>query len=114
MMFLLCWKLSSLQCFARAREELANHLKIVENFQTSSRVDEKCLLQAPLCGEEPCEDEIKEMSKKDADLEPGAPSWAPSLCVSRSRSQPRSRRDTVRSHWLYKQTPVLYAFGRSY
>ena len=38
--------------------------------------------QAPFCGEEPCEDEIKDMSKKDSDLEPGAPSMgAKSLCI---------------------------------
>jgi hypothetical protein len=38
--------------------------------------------QAPFCGDVDCEDQIKELSKADADLEPGAPSMgAKSLCM---------------------------------
>jgi hypothetical protein len=40
------------------------------------------MFQAPFCGDIECEDQIKEMSKADADLEPGAPSMgAKSLCI---------------------------------
>jgi len=69
--------------FARARDEMANHLRVVVSFDDFLKgLDEKCLLQAPFCGDEACEDEIKELSKKDADLEPGAPSMgAKSLCI---------------------------------
>merc|ERR1712032_1493184 len=45
-------------------------------------LEEKCLLQAPFCGDKACEETIKDLSKGDADLNPGAPSMgAKSLCI---------------------------------
>ena len=62
---------------------MSDHLKVVtqwEDFLT--HLENKCLLQVPFCGVEACEDEIKDMSKKDESLEPGAPSMgAKSLCI---------------------------------
>eukprot|EP00088_Acartia_fossae_P055980 TRINITY_DN6511_c0_g1_i1.p1 TRINITY_DN6511_c0_g1~~TRINITY_DN6511_c0_g1_i1.p1 ORF type:complete len:104 (+),score=36.53 TRINITY_DN6511_c0_g1_i1:2-313(+) len=68
---------------AKARTEMTDHIRVVYNFDDFLKgLDEKCMLQTPFCGEESCEDQIKELSKKDADLEPGAPSMgAKSLCI---------------------------------
>jgi len=102
--------------FARARSELADHLRIVENFPDFLKgLDENCLLQAPFCGEEPCEDEIKELSKKDADLEPGAPSMgAKSLCIPFTQpAQLKPGMKCVRPGCTAE--PQFYTlFGRSY
>merc|ERR1712179_315840 len=54
-------------------------------------LEKKCLLQAPFCGLEDCEDEIKELSKKDSDLEPNAHQWEPRVCAFLSTSLPRWR-----------------------
>ena len=72
-------------------------------------------IKAPFCGEEPCEDEIKEMSKKDADLEPGAPSMgAKSLCIPFTQpAQIKGDTKCVRTGCTNK--PQFYTlFGRSY
>ena len=61
--------------FAKAKQEMTDHLKVVTKFDDFlSNLERKCLLQAPFCGLEDCGDEIKELSKKDENLEPGAPS----------------------------------------
>ena len=69
--------------YARAKSELTEHLRVVTDFPAFLKgLDEKCLLQAPFCGEVACEEEIKELSKGDAELNPNAPSMgAKSLCI---------------------------------
>jgi len=102
--------------FARARSELADHLRVVENMPDFLKgLDEKCLLQAPFCGDEPCEDMIKDLSKKDADLEPGAPSMgAKSLCIP--FAQPGQIKDGMKCvRTGCPNAPKFYTlFGRSY
>jgi len=102
--------------FARARTEMTDHVKVVTKFEDFlSGLDEKCLLQAPFCGAEDCEDTIKDLSKKDADLEPGAPSMgAKSLCIP--FTQPAQIQDSdkcIKPGCCVK--PKFYTlFGRSY
>jgi len=69
--------------YARAKAELTEHIRVVTDFPAFLKgLDEKCLLQAPFCGEVACEEEIKELSKGDAELNPNAPSMgAKSLCI---------------------------------
>jgi len=72
-------------------------------------------VKAPFCGDEPCEDEIKELSKKDADLEPGAPSMgAKSLCIPFNQpAEIKPATKCVRPGC--KNAPKFYTlFGRSY
>jgi len=68
---------------AKARTDMTDHIRVVHDFDDFlNGLEEKCLLQSPFCGAESCEDQIKDMSKKDSDLEPGAPSMgAKSLCI---------------------------------
>jgi len=102
--------------FAKARTEMTDHVKVVTKFEDFlAGLDEKCLLQAPFCGAEDCEDTIKDLSKKDADLEPGAPSMgAKSLCIP--FSQPAQILDSdkcIKPGCCVK--PKFYTlFGRSY
>merc|ERR1719402_1004816 len=69
--------------FTKAKTELTENVKVVTKFDDFlAGLENKALLQAPFCGIEECEDQIKELSKKDSDLEPGAPSMgAKSLCI---------------------------------
>ena len=102
--------------FAKAKQEMTDHLKVVTNFDDFlSNLEEKCMLQAPFCGIEDCEDQIKELSKRDESLEPGAPSMgAKSLCIP--FSQPAQIQDgdkCIRPGCDVK--PQFYTmFGRSY
>ena len=64
---------------------------------------------------ESCEDEIKELSKKDGDLEPGAPSMgAKSLCIPfQQPAQIKPETKCVRPNCT--NPPQFYTmFGRSY
>ncbi len=73
------------------------------------------MLQAPFCGVESCEDEIKELSKKEADQEAGAPSMgAKSLCIPFNQpAQLTEQAHCVRPGCQAK--PQFYTlFGRSY
>jgi len=102
--------------FAKARCDMTDHIRVVHNFDDFLKgLDESCLLQSPFCGEESCEDEIKEKSKKDADLEPGAPSMgAKSLCIP--FNQPgQIKPETICIFPGCKKKPKFYTmFGRSF
>lgn len=71
--------------FRKAKNELDEHLVVSFDFTDfCSKLDNRCIIQAPFCGEIPCEDVIKKESARDADeiLEPGAPSMgAKTLCI---------------------------------
>lgn len=71
--------------FKKAKSKLDEHLVVSCDFSDfCSKLDNRCIIQAPFCGEISCEDEIKKDSARDADevLEPGAPSMgAKTLCI---------------------------------
>ena len=102
--------------YAKAKTELTDHLRVVTTFEAFlAGLEEKCLLQAPFCGVPACEDQIKELSKGDSELNPGAPSMgAKSLCI------PFNQPATVTAATACvrpgcKETAKFYTmFGRSY
>eukprot|EP00091_Calanus_sinicus_P009126 TRINITY_DN21523_c0_g1_i1.p1 TRINITY_DN21523_c0_g1~~TRINITY_DN21523_c0_g1_i1.p1 ORF type:complete len:142 (-),score=52.80 TRINITY_DN21523_c0_g1_i1:41-466(-) len=102
--------------FAKAKNEMTDRVKVVTKFEDFlDGLENKCLLQAPFCGLEDCEDQIKELSKRDSDLEPNAPSMgAKSLCIP--FTQPAQVVDTdkcIKPGCTKK--PLFYTmFGRSY
>lgn len=102
--------------FARAKKELDDNLSVVTEWKDFlAALDKNHLIQAPFCGDIDCEDQIKEMSKADADLEPGAPSMgAKSLCIPfQQPAQITSKCKCIRSDC--KLAPKAYTmFGRSY
>jgi len=102
--------------FAKAKQELTEHLKVVSTFKDFlAGLEAKCLLQAPFCGIEDCEDQIKELSKGDAELNPGAPSMgAKSLCIPFAQpSQVTSDTACIRPGCNNK-AQFYTLFGRSY
>jgi len=102
--------------FAKAKNEMTDRVKVVTKFDDFlDGLEKKCLLQAPFCGLEDCEDEIKELSKKDSDLEPNAPSMgAKSLCIP--FNQPAQVEDCTKCIKPgCSRKPLFYTmFGRSY
>ena len=60
-----------------------DHLSVVEKWDDFVKaLDNSHIIQAPFCGQEECEDKIKDLSKADVEVEPGAPSMgAKSLCI---------------------------------
>jgi len=102
--------------FAKAKTEMTDHIKVVKSFdQFLEHLDKKCLLQAPFCGLEDCEDQIKELSKKDADLEPGAPSMgAKSLCIPFSQPGQIEPEDKCIKPGCEIKPQFYTMFGRSY
>jgi len=102
--------------FSKAKSEMDSHVKVVHDFPAFlAGLDAKCLLLAPFCGAEECEDEIKELSKKDADLEPGAPSMgAKSLCIPFSQPQQLPEGQLCLKPGCTCQAKFYTLFGRSY
>jgi len=102
--------------FARAKQELTDHLKVVTTFDAFlSGLEAKCLLQAPFCGEIPCEDQIKELSKGDAELNPGAPSMgAKSLCIPFQQPAQVTGETACVRPGCPKKAQFYTMFGRSY
>ncbi|XP_033125799.1 bifunctional glutamate/proline--tRNA ligase-like [Anneissia japonica] len=102
--------------YKRADEELADHLKVAmtwDEFCTS--LDNKNLIQAPFCGEIPCEDKIKKDSARDLDVEPGAPSMgAKGLCIP-FKQPAKLTADMKCIHPDCGKPAICYCmFGRSY
>jgi len=102
--------------FAKARQEMTDHIKVVKNFDDFLlHLENKCLLQVPFCGAEDCEDEIKEMSKKDESLEPGAPSMgAKSLCIPFTQPAQIQDCDKCIKPGCPEKPQHYTMFGRSY
>merc|ERR1719369_764964 len=78
-------------------------------------LDQSKLFMAPFCGAEDCEDEIKELSKADVEVEEGAPSMgAKSLCIP--FNQPKAiEKSTKCIKADCECEPKFYTlFGRSY
>ena len=102
--------------YAKAKSELTEHLRVVTDFPAFLKgLEEKCLLQAPFCGDKECEETIKDLSKGDADLNPGAPSMgAKSLCIP--FAQPASIEPSTKCVKPgCSAKPKFYTlFGRSY
>jgi len=102
--------------FAKAKQEMTDHLKVVTNFDDFlSNLEKKCMLQAPFCGAEECEDQIKELSKKDESLEPGAPSMgAKSLCIPFTQPAQIQEGDKCIKPGCGVKPQFYTMFGRSY
>jgi len=102
--------------FAKAKNEMTDRIKVVTEFDDFlDGLEKKCLLQAPFCGDKDCEDVIKDLSKKDSDLEPNAPSMgAKSLCIPFSQPAQVGDKDKCIKPGCTKK-PLFYTmFGRSY
>jgi len=102
--------------YSRAKSELTDHLKVVTTFdEFLAGLEAKCLLQAPFCGIPDCEDEIKELSKGDVELNPGAPSMgAKSLCIPFQQPAQVTANTPCIKPGCTKKAQFYTMFGRSY
>lgn len=102
--------------FAKAKRELDENLVTAKAWsEFVGALDKSKIIMAPFCGIEDCEDEIKEMSKADVEVEPGAPSMgAKSLCIPFQQPGPIEKNmKCIRPEC--KNAPQYYTlFGRSY
>ncbi len=102
--------------YFRAKKELDENLTVAHNWdEFVAALDKNNMIQAPFCGVEDCEDKIKDLSKADVEVEPGAPSMgAKSLCIP--FSQPcQLKKNAACVYPGCKAQPQFYTmFGRSY
>ena len=105
--------------FKKARNELDENMVVADSWKDFvSALDKSKIIQAPFCGNEDCEDKIKDMSKANVEVEPGAPSMgAKSLCIPFIDNQLKQL-DPKSQPCVFpgcKTPPQFYTlFGRSY
>lgn len=102
--------------FDKSKKELDENMVVVKKWDDFVKaLDKSKIIQAPFCGVEECEDEIKEMSKADGDLEPGAPSMgAKSLCIPFQQPGPIEKGMKCVRPSCQKEPQFFTLFGRSY
>jgi len=102
--------------FAKSKKEMDDNVVVAHTWkEVVDALDQSKLFMAPFCGAEDCEDEIKELSKADVEVEEGAPSMgAKSLCIP--FNQPKAiEKSTKCIKADCPCEPKFYTlFGRSY
>ncbi len=103
--------------FTKAKNDLDSHISLAENWTDfMSALEGGNLILAPYCGLPACEEEIKDLSKADADVEPGAPSMgAKTLCspFDQPKEIVKGKQKCIKEGCA--RAPKLYTlFGRSY
>ncbi|XP_064460810.1 bifunctional glutamate/proline--tRNA ligase-like [Ornithodoros turicata] len=101
--------------FKRAKEDQLKFQARVTSWDNFlAKLEEKCLILAPFCGECDCEDNIKKQSARE-EAEPGAPAMgAKSLCIPFEQPAPMTAADRC-IHPACTRKPQYYTlFGRSY
>ncbi|XP_059171364.1 bifunctional glutamate/proline--tRNA ligase-like [Physella acuta] len=102
--------------YNKAKKELDEHLTVCHAWtEFCDSLDQKKLIQAPFCGEIPCEDKIKQDSARDVVVEEGAPAMgAKGLCIP--FKQPQELKAGTKCIMPSCTKPAKYytMFGRSY
>lgn len=80
------------------------------------KLEQKCVIMAPFCGDMDCEDEIKKNSAKDSgEAEPGAPAMgAKSLCIPFDQPAKILEGDKCVNPGCTRKPAFYTMFGRSY
>ncbi|KAH7960307.1 hypothetical protein HPB49_018598 [Dermacentor silvarum] len=80
------------------------------------KLEQKCVIMAPFCGDMDCEDEIKKNSAKDSgEAEPGAPAMgAKSLCIPFDQPAKIEEGDKCVNPGCTRKPAFYTMFGRSY
>jgi len=102
--------------FARAKSQQDERVVTCHEFgELCTRLDAKCLIMAPFCGEISCEESIKKDSAREEAAEPGAPAMgAKGLCTPFKQPQPLET-DARCIYPSCSNKPTAYTlFGRSY
>ncbi|KAG1651554.1 Bifunctional glutamate/proline--tRNA ligase [Nymphon striatum] len=102
--------------YNKAKAVLDEHVVVCYTWdEFCTKLEKKCLIQAPFCGVESCEESIKKDSAREEPSEPGAPSMgAKSLCIPFEQPK-KMETKTECIHPKCKNKPQYYTlFGRSY
>lgn len=102
--------------YDKANKDLTSHLSVSHDWEEfCNSLDDKKLIQAPFCGEIPCEDRIKKDSARDVVVEEGAPAMgAKGLCIPFKQPQELAK-DAKCIHPDCGRAAKFYTlFGRSY
>ncbi|XP_054718343.1 bifunctional glutamate/proline--tRNA ligase-like [Uloborus diversus] len=103
--------------YAKAKKDLDDHLCVTYDWnEFCSKLDQRFILQAPFCGDIPCEEVIKKESAKSGDdVDPGAPSMgAKSLCIPFQQPATLKPDDKCINPNCNKKPKCFTLFGRSY
>ncbi|XP_071078966.1 bifunctional glutamate/proline--tRNA ligase-like [Haliotis cracherodii] len=102
--------------YAKAKKEMDQFMSVSHDWTDfCNSLDQKKLIQAPFCGEIPCEDKIKKDSARDVVVEEGAPAMgAKGLCIP--FKQPQELKSGTKCIHPDCGKPAKYftLFGRSY
>ncbi|KAL8612842.1 hypothetical protein ACOMHN_038097 [Nucella lapillus] len=102
--------------YNKADKDLKDNMAVLHDWsEFCEALDQKKLIQAPFCGDIPCEDNIKKDSARDIVVEEGAPAMgAKGLCIP--FTQPQDLLPAARCiHPSCNNKPKFYTlFGRSY
>jgi len=101
--------------FKKAKDERDNNVSIAETWDDfKSALQKRHMILAPFCGKEACEDLIKDKSRDDVEVEPGAPSMgAKSLCIPIDQPKIVENKNCVAPNCC-EVTESFTLFGRSY
>ncbi|CAN7984851.1 unnamed protein product, partial [Ixodes hexagonus] len=103
--------------FDRAKTDQLKYQAVTKNWdQFLEKLEGKCLIMAPFCGDMDCEDEIKKSSAKDClEAEPGAPAMgAKSLCIPFEQPAKVEAGDKCINPGCTRKPSAYTMFGRSY
>ncbi len=103
--------------FDKAKAELDDHVKVADTWKEFlAALEGGNLIVAPFCGEPECEEQIKDRSKGEVEVEEGAPSMgAKSLCCPFRQPRKIQKYKTKCVLTTCKSPACIYTmFGRSY
>ncbi|KAL3219108.1 hypothetical protein MRX96_050537 [Rhipicephalus microplus] len=102
--------------FDRAKADQVKYQAVTKSWDVFlQKLEQKCVIMAPFCGDMDCEDEIKKNSAKDAEAEPGAPAMgAKSLCIPFDQPAKVEEGDKCVNPGCTRKPAFYTMFGRSY
>ncbi|XP_021340016.1 bifunctional glutamate/proline--tRNA ligase-like, partial [Mizuhopecten yessoensis] len=102
--------------FTKANEDLSRHMSVTHDWEEfCNSLDDKKIIQAPFCGEIPCEEKIKKDSARDAVVEEGAPAMgAKGLCIPFKQPKELVKGTKCIMPCCGKDAKYYTLFGRSY
>ncbi|KAH9378226.1 hypothetical protein HPB48_011246 [Haemaphysalis longicornis] len=103
--------------FDRAKADQLKFQAVTKSWDVFlQKLEEKCVLMSPFCGDMDCEDEIKKNSAKDSgEAEPGAPAMgAKSLCIPFEQPAKIEAGDKCINPACSRKPTCYTMFGRSY
>ncbi|XP_060579607.1 LOW QUALITY PROTEIN: bifunctional glutamate/proline--tRNA ligase-like [Ruditapes philippinarum] len=102
--------------FDKAKQDLDAYMTVSHDWEVfCNGLDQKKLIQAPFCGEIPCEDAIKKDSARDVVVEEGAPAMgAKGLCIPFKHPEELKKGAKCIHPDCGKEAKYFTLFGRSY